>query len=278
MLYRRKILLTLIQLSGNNLSRQRFQLLLLLISRQQEQPAYDFVPHNNGPLSFTLNADLSAMIKTGLLEEHDKYICTRIENNSGFLIDNGDEIILRKVLADFDNKPESELVKLICNSYPYYNYFYERPVANLESVLFTIGYEGLSVENYLNKLLKNQVTLLTDVRYNPFSMKFGFSKNQLQSYCNEVGIEYVHLPSLGIPGELRKQFRNQDDMDKLFKKYQDQILPEAMSAQFQIIELLKQYQRISLTCFEADVNSCHRKYLVEALSKLSEFHYSVRHL
>jgi len=45
-----------------------------------------------------------------------------------------------------------------------------------ETVLFTIGYEKISFEEYLNRLLNNDVKVLVDVRNNPLSMKYGFSK------------------------------------------------------------------------------------------------------
>lgn len=33
---------------------------------------------------------------------------------------------------------------------------------------------------------------------NPISMKYGFSKSQLQNACEGVGISYNHFPDLGI--------------------------------------------------------------------------------
>lgn len=54
------------------------------------------------------------------------------------------------------------------------------------------------LEQYLNKLIENDVKVLCDVRRNPISMKFGFSKHQLIKACNGVGIEYKHIPEVGI--------------------------------------------------------------------------------
>ena len=39
---------------------------------------------------------------------------------------------------------------------------------------FTIGYEGISLETYLNKLIINDIKLLCDVRKNSLSMKYDF--------------------------------------------------------------------------------------------------------
>ena len=64
------------------------------------------------------------------------------------------------------------------------------------SRLLTIGYEGRTLESYLNTLLLEGVTLLCDVRRNAISRKYGFSKNTLARACAGVGIRYEHLPEM----------------------------------------------------------------------------------
>jgi uncharacterized protein (DUF488 family) len=59
--------------------------------------------------------------------------------------------------------------------------------------LLTIGYEGKSLETYLNQLIKAGVTLLCDVRRNAVSRKYGFSKSTLSEARMRVGIDYEHL-------------------------------------------------------------------------------------
>jgi hypothetical protein len=44
------------------------------------------------------------------------------------------------------------------------------------------------------------------------------------------------------------------------------------------LKLLKQHQRIALTCFEANICQCHRKHLAEALENLPGFTYEVEHI
>ena len=65
----------------------------------------------------------------------------------------------------------------------------ENPAATRPG-LCTIGYEGSTLENYLNRLLRDGVTLLCDVRRNPLSRKYGFSKGTLAKACEGVGIRY----------------------------------------------------------------------------------------
>ena len=54
-----------------------------------------------------------------------------------------------------------------------------------------------SYEAFFICLLRAGITLLCDVRRNPVSRKWGFSKRMLLAGCDRLGIEYRHLPDLG---------------------------------------------------------------------------------
>jgi uncharacterized protein (DUF488 family) len=146
------------------------------------------------------------------------------------------------------------------------------------TILFTIGYEGISLEEYLVRLLKNNVKVLADVRHNPISMKYGFSKNQLMKYCTSLGIEYMHFPEVGIQSEQRQELSNQSDYDKLFEVYRKKNLTVTGKTQNEILTLLKHHKRIALTCFEANICQCHRKHLAEAIANLPGFTYELKHI
>lgn len=147
-----------------------------------------------------------------------------------------------------------------------------------KTVLFTIGYEGISLEEYLVRLLKNDIKVLVDVRNNPLSMKFGFSKSQLKKYCGCLGIHYVHIPEVGIQSEQRQELHTQSDYDKLFSDYRKNNLSKTTDSQIHILNLLKEHKRIALTCFEANIYQCHRKHLAEAIVKLPAFDFEVKHI
>ncbi len=152
-----------------------------------------------------------------------------------------------------------------------------RPTSN-KTILFTIGYEGISLEEYLVRLLKNDVKVLVDVRNNPLSMKYGFSKSQLKKYCESLEIQYVHIPEVGIQSEQRQELNSQSDYDKLFSVYRKHNLKKTTEKQNEILNLLKKHKRIALTCFEADICQCHRKHLAEAIETLPAFSYEVKHI
>ena len=143
---------------------------------------------------------------------------------------------------------------------------------------FTIGYEGISLEKYLGKLIKNNIKLLIDVRKNPLSMKFGFSKSLLRKYCNSLGIEYVHYPEVGIDSDKRKNLNDQVDYDTLFKTYASTTLKNEINGQEKIIENILDKKRVALTCFEAEHCQCHRSHLANSIAKFPKFKSKIVHL
>jgi uncharacterized protein (DUF488 family) len=144
-----------------------------------------------------------------------------------------------------------------------------------ETVVFTIGYEGIVFEEYLNELLRNRVAVLCDVRRTPFSRKFGFSGRMLSQVLPKMGMRYVHLPELGIESRKRQNLNSREAYDALFLEYR-QDLPRRADG----LELLKQQidvgKRVALTCFEEDPRFCHRHCITDLLE--SEFGYRIEHL
>jgi uncharacterized protein (DUF488 family) len=147
-----------------------------------------------------------------------------------------------------------------------------------ETVLFTIGYEGISLETYINRLIINDIRILCDVRKNAFSQKYGFSKSQLKTTCEGVGIEYRHIPDLGIVSEKRQTLNTQADYDILFDDYKQTVLQYNTRDVACLFDLLKHNKRISLTCFEANINQCHRKHIAEVITHLPDFKYQLKHI
>lgn len=295
MFYRRKIILALIQLFGNEIEKLRFQKLLFLLSQLESKPTYDFIPYKYGCYSYSANADIKAMVTRGILEETEKGLKKVDETNYLKELDIFDLANLKNVQAFYGKMSNTGLVKHTYINYPYYaiNSLIASDVLTQEQfnsaknivakpddniVLYTIGYEGISLEAYLNKLIKNDVRLLVDVRKNALSQKYGFSKSLLKKVCESVGIEYIHIPEVGIISEKRQELNTQLDYDKLFLEYQKTTLEETVDYQKNILYLLNKYKRIALTCFEADICQCHRKPLAEAISNLKDFKYELKHI
>ncbi len=294
MLYRRKVLLTLIGAFGGAIDKLRLQKMLFLLSRQQEKPCYEFVPYRYGGYSFTAQWDINALSERGYLKEDNNTIALLRREQYSNGIKTQDVRYIHELGRRYREKDIEELLKELYEQYPYYairSHLVDRVLddrakqrveqeKNKESqaVLFTIGYEGRSLENYLNALIKNGVKMLVDVRNNPVSMKPGFSKYQLEKYCENLEMEYRHYPEVGIASKMRKELRHQADYDRLFAIYREQVLVSTVPIQEELWKLLKDYRRFALTCFENESYKCHRSHLAEAISRLSGFHCEVKHI
>ncbi|MBN1185262.1 MAG: DUF488 domain-containing protein [Bacteroidales bacterium] len=294
MFYRRKILLALLEQFGGKLDKISLQKLLFLFVRQQDKKSFHFIPYRYGCYSFQANADLKTMTKYSQTFETENY-WEKIDATDYYPeLNTRDKAALRLVMSQYGSLGRDELIELTYKKYPFFainstiaNKLLtvddlkiienQRPVID-GTVLFTIGYEGISLEQYMNKLIVNGVKVLCDVRKNPVSMKFGFNKNQLIKACEGVGIEYKHFPEVGIENDKRQELNTQADYDKLFVYYREKILIKESGKQDEILKLLITRERIALTCFEADIHQCHRKHLADSISKMDGFKYEIRHI
>jgi uncharacterized protein (DUF488 family) len=294
MFYRRKIILALIDLLGGELEKIRFQKLLFLYSMKKKNPEYDFVPYKFGCYSYSAKADMNTMVRKGQLSENESSY-KKLDQVAYFTkLKKEDQSTLRQVINDYGTMSTNTLVQHTYLNFPFYainstiskevlpGKLHERvdkvqPKSNMIG-LFTLGYEGLSLEKYLQKLIVNDVKLLIDVRKNPLSMKFGFSKTLLTKYCNSLGIEYLHIPNVGINSDKRRELNTQKDYDILFKDYTETTLKETLTEQEEIKNLLIKYNRVALTCFEAEPCQCHRTHLAKSINNLPNFNYTVKHL
>lgn len=276
------------------LEKIRLQKLLFLFTQRQQKAEYDFVPYKFGCYSFSAHADLVTMIKKQQLVSDDKNYSRADKTDYLKQLKPDDKRFLLEVKSNYGGMNAKALMKHTYLNFPFYSIRSEvatdilnklelEKVDNAKpkiknTILFTIGYEGISLEEYLSRLLRNDVKILVDVRNNPLSMKFGFSKSQLKNYCEYLGIQYLHFPEVGIQSDLRQELNSQTDYDKLFIAYRNNNLSKTLKTQTEILNLLKQHKRIALTCFEADICQCHRKHLAEAIQTLPNFSYEVKHI
>lgn len=294
MYYRRKILLALLDAFGGEIGKIKLQKLLFLYAQSQSNPTYYFVPYKYGTFSFQANADLNTMKKYDLVMDSEKSWIKKTSNNFMKELKDNDRVLLSNIKSKFMNYSTNELIKYTYVNYPYYainssvaedhlspkdydSVKRARPI-NLTTSLFTIGYEGISLEQYINKLIKNDIKILYDVRNSPRSMKYGFSKSQLQHAVENVGITYIHLPKLGIVSNKRKSLETQEDYDILFDEYKATVLKTNISDQEIISVSLKKEKRVALTCFEANIKQCHRYHLANSITDLSEGKYKLQHI
>lgn len=135
--------------------------------------------------------------------------------------------------------------------------------------IFTIGYEGTTVPEFLAALKQAGVKLVIDVRALPLSRRPGFSKSSLRASLEEAGLEYVHLKALGTPADGRAAARagRHADLERIYAGQLE--LPEAMAQSAQMLDLAAE-KPSALLCMEREPANCHRTLLLDAVASGAE--------
>lgn len=280
---RQKVLLGLLSAFGGESTAIDFQKLLFLFCREEEhEPSYEFVPHRYGCYSFTSVADRRKLQEKGWLENCEK-TWRLAKPVSG--LPHELNIRLHRFAKRTAGLRGDDLIRDTYTRYPqtaWRSEIKERVLADQEEALqaivaqrpstrgaglATIGYEGKSLESYLNALLADGVTILCDVRRNPLSRKFGFSKTSLSAAVGALGLRYEHLPELGIASEERQELKTQADYDALFDRYEARDLPKQGTAVAKIAGWIRMGERVALTCYELHPHQCHRHCVAEAVER-----------
>ena len=293
MYYRRKILLSLLQLFGGKLQYTRLQKYLFLVTRMQDEPVYDFVPYKYGPFSFQSYADIRALIKRGFLT---RSVRVDSEKNPNYYeeLNPADKDILDAIRDEYSQISYSELIRYTYKNFPEYtvnseileSYLSTNEIQGLQKsksqnnaqCLFTLGYEGISIDTFINRLLQHEINVLIDVRKNAMSMKYGFSKSQLIRLLGKFDIAYVHLPQLGINSSKRKRLNSRSDYERLFKEYESNELSENVEYVSIIRDMLGEKKRVALMCFESEPEMCHRHKITELLESNPNWETQILHL
>jgi uncharacterized protein (DUF488 family) len=114
--------------------------------------------------------------------------------------------------------------------------------------LFTLGYEGLTIEAFITRLQTALVKTVVDVRELPLSRKKGFLKSAFCTALSAHGIAYLHMPALGCPKPIRNQYRT----DGNWQTYTREFLKYIQTQEASLRELVKiaQATPACLVCFE----------------------------
>jgi len=79
----------------------------------------------------------------------------------------------------------------------------------LNDTIYTIGYEGRDLKEFIKTLKDNKIEVLVDIRESGASIyKPEFSKKILQGQITEAKIEYIDKPEFGVPYEIREAYIN----------------------------------------------------------------------
>lgn len=299
MLYHRRIIiLAILEEMGGSITAKCLQKYLFLYSRmnRSDHKFFDFVPYKYGCFSFVANNDLNILATQGYISIEDDQNSERrykLLHNMGSCrdLDIFETSYVKDICSKYGALTQDELIAETYRSYPYtainsiikerllnsdelerVSRQKERTQSN-EPILMTLGYEGISLEKYLNTLIQSGIRVLCDVRKNAYSQKYGFCKKTLQTACEGIGIQYVHVPELGIDSDYRKNLKCQQDYDDLFDLYESTILKNNAYYLLEVRKLITKYDRLCLLCFEKDPRQCHRTRIATALMQLPDANY-----
>ena len=305
MYYRRKLFLSLLEKLDSPVIHIDIQKLMFLLTLDQSNPrTYDFIPNRYGCYSFTLHNDQKILEHQGIISlvpDKDNSIYSKIAINKPVLknLDIGlredDVQKVSSTIAHYGNQSTMELINITYNKRPFYTIYSEwvnsmrfdedflnereKAIKIIDTAahdLYTIGYEGLNIETFILQLIRRNIKVLIDVRYNPISMKRDFSKSRLMKYLNEVNISYMHVPDVGIASDIRNKFLPDNKREELFKWYEENILPSNPKT-IKHIGNIASDRNVALMCYEKSPKECHRSHLADyCSSNISRI--SVKHI
>jgi uncharacterized protein (DUF488 family) len=131
--------------------------------------------------------------------------------------------------------------------------------------VWTIGYEGRTLDQLMADLKGAGVEQVVDVRELPLSRKRGFSKSSLAAALRAGGIDYVGERRVGAPRDARHRLRDGGAWEPFANAYLAHLdeQTEAVAA----VERLARARPTALLCYERDGMACHRGLLAARLAQ-----------
>ncbi len=225
---------------------------------------YNFYPYLYGPYSNQLSLDMANLQSLALLDE--KLDTTEQYKSEPYSINRNVEDIVNSVIDGLIGK---DIVEYVYDKYPEYttkSKLKAHQDNENKAGMFSIGYEKHNIDSFLDLLIQNEVEVVADLRFNPFSMNLAFTKSRLEHNLKKAGITYRHIPELGIDGKYRKSLDTDEDYERLFEFYSSEILPKQEDKVKCIADMSKE-KRVAMLCFEHDKDHCHRGVISNELEK-----------
>jgi uncharacterized protein (DUF488 family) len=281
MLIRQRAIVRLIEKANGPLSRTvlfKLAFLLRLETAVKEDPTfYDFLPYKFGPYSFAMHREVEALVACGYLKaektssgSHFVRGSVRDEHALPIAIDAALDVILNQ----YRKVPQRDLVRDVYSRYPWYAInseladFVPRALPHRREAklaVYTIGYHRSSVDLFANRLLREGIRQIVDVRANPVSRKYGFAGSSLRAICRKIGLGYQHFPRLGIPSSKRKGVLGAAAFRELFSYYELHTLATNTSDVAEVSRLVQRVPAV-LLCAEQSAADCHRSRLAAAVA------------
>jgi uncharacterized protein (DUF488 family) len=131
----------------------------------------------------------------------------------------------------------------------------------MQDVLFTLGYQKRSIDEFVELARSAEIDVLIDVRETAWSHKPGFSKAAFADALRAAGIQYVHAPFAGNPKWLRESAESHAECLSFYEWYLEEFDEVVVAFEDMVDEVVRAGRKAVLTCFERHAADCHRSIL-----------------
>ena len=139
---------------------------------------------------------------------------------------------------------------------------------DLQPALYTVGYQGRTIEDLVALLLRHGIKRLIDVRRDAWSRNPDYTGSRLRTAVETAGIEYLHLPQLGVPKEIRADASSAETTRRVLDWYENEYLPDMPDDVARLADIVKT-SPAALMCYEAKPSDCHRGRLAPLIARLA---------
>ena len=279
MLTRQKIVLSMLRHAGRPVLRIELMNWCFLLRHESTTGGgsafYDFVPCKLGPFSFAIDQEIGKLESMGHVrpDADDAWnLNPELLTATALVVGRAIEQDIKEIVRNLGSLSRDELLDHIDRRHPAYTVnstrqkLARRPKADV--AVYTAGYEGISIDRFLNLLVESGIERVIDVRNNPTARRYGFHKSTLSRLLNQLDIAYCHFAQLGIRSEVRQRFSAAGNRAGMFDEYEVTTIPTQSEAVRAVSELIAERPSV-LVCMESDPSCCHRSRLAKPVSKLT---------
>jgi ParB family chromosome partitioning protein len=148
----------------------------------------------------------------------------------------------------------------------------EALVEFLNDTIYTIGYEGRSIDEFIDLLKKHEIKVVVDVRHETEFVKPAFSEESLKTHLKYHDIMYVKLDSLGVPKIVREPYIERKLSFECFRQWYLWWVEKNREEWEDTMRKIKKIGTITIMCAERypkprgeQRHYCHRDILAEYL-------------
>ena len=144
----------------------------------------------------------------------------------------------------------------------------------MENTIYTIGYTGFAIEDFIDTLKSHNINVVIDVRSSPYSERYpDYNKNAIEPKLKENGIYYRnYISEFGARQDNVKFYSDEGCLDFVLFAQSEQFL----SGVEKIKNSVTKGYNIVLLCAEKEPIQCHRTILVARA--FSDLGYNIVHL